>query len=90
MLIDLKCSNISKLISMMAYLESMGDIGHCTDIHIRFDGDGCSNLKLFFPENDEMNECYDKLKKSWIDLYDKEISKEPKETKKVECSFIFE
>lgn len=86
---DIKCSEQSKLIALLAYLESMGDIGHCTDIHIRFDGDGCSRLKVEFPNDNEMNKQYRDLKNQAIEArenFGDILYNHPG----VECSFIFE
>lgn len=90
MLMDIKCSEQGKFIALLAYLEAMGNIGHCTDIHIRFDGDGCSRLKVEFPDNDEMNEKYRDLREESVELCEKFIN-EPRECPpRVECSFIFD
>lgn len=67
----------------------MGNIGHCTNIHIRFDGDGRSRLKVEFPDNDEMNEKYRDLRKESVEMCEKFIN-EPHECPRVECSFIFD
>ena len=87
MLMDIKCSEQSKFITLLAYLEVMGDIGHCTDIHIRFDGDGSSRLKIEFPDN-EINEYYKKIKEELSKSCDKFIN-QPYQHPRVECSFVF-
>lgn len=55
---------MKRFINMLAWMELCGNVGHCTDLMVRLDGDGNARPKFKF-ETEELQKEYDELRKSF-------------------------
>lgn len=81
MLIDIEGNNLPELLKMFAWMEICGTIGHSTDFHVGYDGDGAARY-TFKPKDKDVAKAYEQLKK--------EINKQRDETGKDIKAFNFE
>ena len=81
MLIDVDGNNLSKLLKMFAWMEICGSIGHSTDFHVGYDGDGSASY-TFKPKDKDVAKAYEQLKK--------EINKQRDDTGEDIKNFNFE
>lgn len=52
---------MKKFISMLAWMELGGNVGHCTDFIVVMDGDGNARPKFLF-ENEELQEQFNSIR----------------------------
>jgi hypothetical protein len=69
-------SQMNEILKLLAWMELCGNIGHCSDFTVRFDGDGQANLKVSF-DNEAIQNSYDEMRRKLLRQYD-ENGKETK------------
>lgn len=52
---------MKKFISILAWIELCGNVGHCTDFIVAMDGDGNARPKFVF-ENEELQEYFNSIR----------------------------